>query len=112
MELPGVETRIASRIVEHPETGCHLWTGATNRDGYGIVKYNGACQLVHRVVYAIVTGCPIPEGYDLDHLKADREIAPGPCHFRTCCNPDHIEAVPASVNRGYRMRRKHTEIPC
>lgn len=38
---------------------CDLWTGAKNRDGYGIVRHEGKTMLVHRVAWMIQVG-PIP----------------------------------------------------
>lgn len=68
---------------------CWLWTGATNRGGYGVIskgRREGAV-IVHRTVWQLLVG-PIPDGTELDHL----------CRVRSCCNPDHLEPVTRAVN--------------
>lgn len=74
-----------------PELGrCWVWTGATNRQGYGHLGLNGKHRLVHRVTWESVNGA-IPAGLHLDHL----------CRTRLCARPDHLEPVTAGEN----MRR-------
>lgn len=64
-------------------TGCWLWQGYVNRDGYARLESQNA----HRL-YFVHHGGEIPEGWDVDHL----------CKRRDCVNPDHMEAVPEIVN--------------
>ena len=71
--------------VEH----CWLWHGKHNASGYGLFNTE-ISQLAHRFSYIIHKG-KIPERYEIDHL----------CENRTCVYPNHLEAVPKSVN----MRR-------
>lgn len=68
-------------IVE-PETGCWIWQGATQRNGYGVLRRKGKNLRAHRYYYQLEHG-PIPPGMDLDHL----------CRNRLCCNPAHMEVV-------------------
>ena len=62
---------------------CWLWTGSTQRKGYG------RCSrwLAHRLVYVLLRG-PIPDGLQVDHL----------CRVRNCVNPDHMELVSSREN--------------
>lgn len=76
------------------ETGCWNWQRTKNGRGYGLrwnmdAKRN---ELAHRVCYQRERG-EIPEEWDIDHT----------CRNTSCVNPDHLEAVPHSVNvqRGY-----------
>ena len=62
---------------------CWLWTGAINKEGYGV--YDG--KAAHRVVYESERG-PIPDGLMLDHR----------CRNRACVSPMHTEAVSQSTN--------------
>ena len=39
----------SQRIEIDVETGCHLWAGATNQNGYGHVRIGGRTLYVHRV---------------------------------------------------------------
>lgn len=68
------------------EGSCWVWTAA-RRSGYGIVRFDGRIQVVHRIVYALLRG-EIPEDLVLDHI----------CRNRACCNPDHLEPVEFRVN--------------
>jgi len=38
------------------ETGCRIWTGYTNADGYGRFWFHGKLCLVHRIVYTVFYG--------------------------------------------------------
>jgi hypothetical protein len=73
-------------------TGCWIWMGTIDPDGYGSAKVDGSPRRAHRVVYQRLRG-EIPEGLHLDHL----------CRHRFCVNPDHLEPV-TSVERVRRLR--------
>ena len=69
--------------------GCLVWTGPKDRNGYGKARVPGIRnpQYTHRLAYELARG-PIPEGLEIDHL----------CRNRSCCNPDHLEAVTRAEN--------------
>lgn len=69
--------------VENPVTGCWIYIGAIDDDGYGTAGSRPA----HRVFYEHYVG-PIPDGLSLDHL----------CVRRNCVNPKHLEPVTAREN--------------
>lgn len=78
--------------IEVAENGCWLWIGKLQNGGYGQIKVpdgtaKGKTKYVHRVAYEEMVG-RIPKELELDHL----------CRERRCCNPDHLEPVPRSVN--------------
>lgn len=90
--------RIAARLVwgpvpEYaPELGrCLLWTGATYGKGYGKVgrgrRGEGAVD-VHRAVYELCTGEPIPEGMVVDHR----------CRVQSCARFSHLRAATQKQN--------------
>lgn len=83
---------ISARIVVHPVSGCWVWTGRTDRDGYG--RYRG--EGVHRYVYKLLVGEIPPERPQLDHVAALG------CLFRSCCNLGHLQpsTVRENVLRG------------
>lgn len=87
---PDPVERVLSRV-EIDTSGCWLWSGKLDRDGYAHVFFDGANRMAHRVVYEIVVG-PIPAGLTLDHVRA------WGCAHRHCVNPDHLEPVPHGVN--------------
>jgi hypothetical protein len=66
---------------------CWPWTGSRNWLGYGRAKVRGRHSNAHRIAY-LLAGRPIPAGFQVDHL----------CRVRACCNPQHLEAVPAREN--------------
>jgi hypothetical protein len=74
--------------------GCWIWTGALDKDGYGIFKIglfaDGTRRNVraHRFAYEMEFG-PIPVGLALDHL----------CRVRACVRPVHLEPVETRENR-------------
>lgn len=85
------------------ETGCWVWTGGRNSDGYGHVwVYDlGRTVDVHRWHYEQYVG-PIPDGLEIDHL----------CCVKACCNPAHLEAVTRSENlrRRYALRNAPRQV--
>lgn len=63
-----------------PESGCWLWTGATNNRGYGRISAGGGrTQYAHRIAYIEFKG-GIPDGFEVCHK----------CDTPSCCNPDHL----------------------
>ncbi len=78
--------RFMKFVSPEPNSGCWLWTGFTNRDGYGTFNYKPG-QYAHRAAYVLFKG-GIPEGKEIDHL----------CRVRCCVNPDHLEAVSRKEN--------------
>lgn len=79
--------RFQSKIQPCPTSGCWIWTGYWNPDGYGHVRYEQKTNLAHRAVFRLLRGA-IPEGFDLDHL----------CAVPACVNPEHLEVVPHREN--------------
>ncbi len=92
-----------SRFVEiDRQTGCWLWKGHCDRKGYGQFRLKDRAHWAHRISYVIFCG-PIPEGFQIDHT----------CNCSSCVNPEHLEAVPAQVNRERQTQRhaSNTEVP-
>jgi hypothetical protein len=67
--------RMEERIVRVPESGCWLWIGNLNNNGYGKIEEKYA----HRVSYEIEHG-PIPDGKFVLHS----------CDVTCCVNPNHL----------------------
>lgn len=78
------EERLLARSVR--DGTCLRWTGTRGPTGYGTISVSGRKRRVHRVAHELWVG-PIPEGYDVDHVKARG------CRFRDCIEPEHLEAV-------------------
>lgn len=79
--------KIRERLVEAPRSPCHEWTGATDSDGYGLVRWQGQQVGVHRLIWEMDRAV-IPADHVIDHL----------CRNRKCANPDHLRCVPTRIN--------------
>lgn len=77
----------ALQHIEAEPTGCWIWTGRLNRNGYGRAAIAGREPVAHRAVYEALVG-PIPSRRVLDHL----------CRNRRCVNPSHLEPVTVATN--------------
>jgi hypothetical protein len=75
--------RFWSKVSLCEQTGCWLFVGARNRDGYGSFSLGGKVRSAHRVAYEVLVG-PVPHGLELDHAR---------CQTPACCNPSHLEPV-------------------
>ena len=96
---PDRRTQVMQRILDNvlidPDTGCHIWKGATSGNGrgggYPRMKLDGRTVAVHRVVAVHQFGFLHP-GRQVDHK----------CRTRLCVNPAHLEPVTHKEN----MRRR------
>jgi hypothetical protein len=90
LRLGPLAPRLNSHCVLDELTGCWLWGGELNRNGYGRVWWQGKRCVVHRVVYELLHG-PVSPKLHLDHVKER-------CQHRHCCNPAHLEPVTPREN--------------
>lgn len=65
--------------IPEPNSGCWLWEGAVNPDGYGYLRIARKLTGAHRASWADRNG-PIPSGMHVLHR----------CDVRSCVNPDHL----------------------
>lgn len=83
--------------------GCLLWTGRLQHEGYPpSVSYRGERHMLHRVVYELETGEPVPPELTIDHTchTRDRSCRGGErCPHRRCLDWRHMEPVTHAENR-------------
>lgn len=79
--------RFMDKVQPEPMSGCWLWVGSLNGDGYGQFSIKGKSISAHRFSYMEFVG-PIPDGLHLDHI----------CRVRCCANPAHLEPVTNQEN--------------
>jgi DNA-binding transcriptional regulator YiaG len=70
------------RRTSETESGCLIFRGKINSDGYGRVSIGGTSFRAHRVVYEIISG-PIPINHQIHHS----------CETKACVNPDHLHSL-------------------
>lgn len=89
--------RIVSKCELVPKTGCLIWSGYKDKQGYGTIWCGGKKRFTHRVMFEIVKS-PIPEGLVIDPL----------CRNPSCINTDHMECVTNEENllRGEKFREE------
>lgn len=97
--MPKLQGPLEEYYIGEPNSGCWLWLGWTNRDGYGQL-WDGELKrspLAHRAVYEKLVG-PIPEGMKLLHR----------CDVPCCVNPEHMFiGTVADNNADMRAKKRH-----
>ena len=77
---------------------CVIWTGATERGGYGHARFKGRTLAVHRVVWEFINGAVVPVGYHVLHT----------CDNPPCIWPPHLWiGTTAQNNLDCRLKRRH-----
>lgn len=82
-----VTDRLEDLSVYEPNSGCRLFLGALDRDGYGLLTTAGRTEPAHKAAYRDEVG-DFDSVLDLDHL----------CRNRACINVRHLEPVTHQVN--------------
>ena len=86
-----VHWTVAQRLAHYTKadlvSGCLVWQGAVEANGYGRIGYRGRNHLAHRLSWTSKHG-PIPNGMEICHR----------CDERRCVNVDHLFLGSHSVN--------------
>lgn len=83
-----VMERIFDKITPEPNTGCWLWCGCADKDGYGFVRVDGKNKKVHRVIFERHNGS----------INA-KTLVCHTCDTPSCVNPLHLYAGTNSDNQ-------------
>lgn len=75
-----------------PLGDCLIWTGSTNRGGYGVITDGGARITAHHYAWEQAGNPPVPDGMFLDHE----------CHVESCVEVSHLRLATRSQNNAYR----------
>jgi hypothetical protein len=87
-DVEAVLLRLHRKSAVDPHTGCWVWLGHTNRQGYGVTTWGtDRYYYTHRLACLIWKG-GIPDGTEVHHQ----------CHNRACFNPAHLEFVTRAVH--------------
>ncbi len=86
-QLEDLPESIAIRIKVNPISGCWIWDGPLDKDGYGRLGGRGA----HRVIWEELVG-PVPPKRVLDHRED------WGCLSKACAYPGHLLPVTHFVN--------------
>ena len=88
-----IRERLEEKSQRIPFSGCVIWMGHCDRDGYGMIRVNGKKnQGVHRVSYAETFGPP-------------KKFVCHTCDVPSCINPDHLYDGDNSQNMQDRSAR-------
>lgn len=97
-EAPPPE-RLLRQVTIDPVSGCWLWTGAKDLNGYGRMRFYGRTILVHRFAFELWNG-PL-DGAQVDHRCHDPLLCTVPfadCPHHACVCPDHLAASTNAEN--------------
>jgi hypothetical protein len=86
--------RLTRRSVVDP-SGCIVWIGPVDKDGYGKFTKKGFPDRAHQAAYVVANG-PIPEGHIVRHT----------CDNPPCINPNHLIDGTFADNASDRVQRE------
>jgi HNH endonuclease len=91
------EERFFKHVFPEPNTGCWLWGGMWNQDGYAVFSDGNKKVSAHRKAYKKFKGL-IPNDLEIDHK----------CRVRCCVNPDHLRLLTHTDNTALSIHSKET----
>lgn len=92
---PAWIVRWFARIERQEDTGCLVWMGHRDPDGYGVVYVGRTPLRAHRVAGALRHGRPVPDGAVVRHT----------CDNPPCVTGDHLATGTVADNVADRVAR-------
>lgn len=92
--------------VTRSATGCWAWSGGTDKDGYGFLRFRGRRVKAHRLAWELLHG-PIPQGMFVLH-RCDNPPCVRPDHLFLGTNDDNMADM-AKKGRAVSGSKKHPE---
>lgn len=93
-----VAERFAASVTPEPNTGCHIWLGSIDSDGYGRIFDGSKTRKAHRLAFELATGRRPPSDLAVCHA----------CDNRWCVNPAHLHLGTSAENTRERDLRGRT----
>lgn len=81
------------------ESGCLIWQGYIDPEGYGRIKLDGDSRYVHREAYILYWG-EIPDGLTVDHT----------CEVKACIEGTHLKLETRGRNTQLYYERRRAEV--
>lgn len=88
------------KYIPEPNSGCWLWIGAYDRNGYGRITRGGKTRIASRYIWEQKYG-PIPKGMNVLHR----------CDVTCCVNPDHLFLGTPQENMDDKMNKGRHKCP-
>lgn len=102
---PSNISKLLDKVQMEPMSGCWLWSGSQDKDGYGRCSFKGnRGWRSHRLFYLIFKG-PLVKGQMIIH-KCDTPSCVNPDHLRQGTAHDNMEDM-ASKGRGVNQKKTH-----
>lgn len=78
-ELRAMRAKFDAKYICDPNSGCYLWNGTLDKNGYGRFSINHKWNKAHRYSWELYNGA-IPQGMHICHR----------CDTPACVNPGHL----------------------